>query len=50
MTNEPLDQSKQMREISRKLDVILAASLYAAAAASYRPKRKTLGDRLWDLI
>lgn len=38
------------KRIEKKLDSVLAATLLAAYAASYRPRRKSLGDRLWDLI
>jgi hypothetical protein len=36
--------------IERRLDAILALTVLTYAAASYRPRRRSLADRLWDLI
>lgn len=44
------EEERRHREVLRRLDAIAALSAYAALAASYRPKRKSIGDRLWDLL
>jgi hypothetical protein len=41
---------QQRKDLERKADLALFLSAYAVALASYRPKKKSIGDRLWDLI
>ncbi len=36
--------------IERKLDALIAISVLTYAIASYRPRRRTIGDWLWDML
>ena len=40
----------ELERLERKMDAALIVSIYALAVASHRPRRRTLTDRLWDMI
>jgi hypothetical protein len=44
------EHENRLREAERRADLAVALALYTATIAARRPKKRTLGDRLWDLI